>query len=184
MGQSSWFFTQIEEITEEFKGHLRDIVDGVCEGALSGVKEGVAEGVKRGVKDGLKECLTKGFVNLEEDDIGDILDDIPEELIKNSVKEGAKSIFENSTRDYLQRLCQKLIERIRKGDIELPEDQTGLVLSLIKRSEQEAVKKIVDRLPNNFFFGEILAGVQGALEESLEINFKTCEERVRKEIEG
>ncbi len=42
------------------------------------------------MKDGLKDCFTKGFINVGEDDIGDIPKDIPEELIKNIVKEGAK----------------------------------------------------------------------------------------------
>ena len=128
---------KVERIIDEHKGYLESISDGVLDGILEGMKEGVVDGLKRGVKDGLKECFVKGFINIGQDDIGDMLEDIPEEIIKNSVKEGAKYIFEKGTKDYLQRVCQKLVDRIQREDIKLSKDQTGRVLGLIKRSEGE-----------------------------------------------
>ena len=175
---------KVEKIINEHESYLKSISDGVFEGILEGAKEGVAEGLKKGVKDGLKECFVKGFINIEQDDIGDILEDIPEEIIKNSVKEGARYIFEKSTEDYLQRACQKLVDSIQKKDIKLRKSQTAYVLGLIKRSEQEAVKKMVERLPDNPFLREITAGIQTALEESLEKRFEAWEERIQKEIEN
>ena len=130
----------------------------------------------------MKECLVKGFVNIGQDDIRDILEDIPEEIIKTSVRKSAEHIFEKSTEAYLQKVCQKLIDKIQEGDIKLSRDQTRHILELIKRSEQEAVQKMVERLPNNPFFGEIIAGMQTALEESLEKNFEAYEERIQQEI--
>lgn len=175
---------KVEGIIDEHKSHLKSISDGIIEGTLDGVREGVAKGLKNGVKDGLKECFVKGFVNIGDDDIVDLLEDIPEEIIKNSVKEGAGYIFEKSTEDYVQRVCQKLVERIGEEDIKLSKDQTGDALVLIKRSEQEAMKKIMEKLPDNPFFRKIIAGIQIALEESLERNIEACEERIRQEIEN
>ncbi|GAG39155.1 unnamed protein product, partial [marine sediment metagenome] len=175
---------EVEKIIDEHKSYLKSINDGIIEGISEGVKEGVAEGLKRGVKDGLKECFTKGFVNIGQDDIQDILEDIPEEFIKNSVKEGARHILEEGTEDYIVRLCQKLVDGIRKEKVKLSKDQTGYVLGLIKRSELEAMKRMVERLPNNPFLREITAGMQTALEESLEKNLEACEERIQKEIEN
>lgn len=175
---------KVEKIIAEHKSYLKSISDGIVEGISEGVKEGVVEGLKRGVKDGLKECLVKGFINIGPDDIQDILKDIPEEIVKNSVKEGAKQVFKISTERYVQRVCQKLVDRIKKGDIKLSKGQMGFVLGLFKRGEQEAVKKIVERLPNNPLLRAIVAGMKGALEESLEKNLKACGERIQKEIEN
>ena len=175
---------KVEKIIDEHKSYLKSINDGILEGISEGVKGGVAEGLKRGVQDGLKECFLKGFINIGQDDIGDIFEDIPEEIIKNSVKEGARHIFEKSTKNYLQRVCQKLVDRIQREDIKLSKDQTEPILGLIKRGEQEAVRKMVETLPNNPFLREITAGMQMALEESLEKNFEACEEMLQKEIEN
>ena len=174
---------KIEEIIDEHKSYLKSINYGIVEGVSEGVREGVAEGLKNGVKDGLKECFTKGFINIGQDDIGEILEDIPEEIIKSSVKEGARYIFEKSTGEYLQMVCRELIDRIQKEDIKLSGDQAGYVLELVKRSEREAVEKMVARLPHNPFLREITAGVQAALEESLDKNFEAWESRIREEIE-
>ncbi len=57
--------------------------------------------------------------NIGDDDIGDILREIPEEFIKNSVKEGAGQIFKKSTEEYLQMVCQKLVERMQKKNMKL-----------------------------------------------------------------
>lgn len=175
---------KVEKTIDEHKSYLKSIGDGIIEGISEGVKEGVVEGLKRGVKDGLKECLVKGFINIGPEDIQDILYDIPEEIVKNSVKEGAKQVFKVSTERYVQRVCQKLVDRIKKGDIKLSKAQIGAVLGLFKRGEQEAVKKIVERLPNNPLLKAIVAGVRGALEESLEENLEACGERIRREIES
>jgi hypothetical protein len=173
---------KVEKIIGGHKGYLKSISDGIIEGISEGVKEGVVEGLKKGAMDGLKECLTKGFVNIGQDDIQDILEDIPQEIIKNSVKEGARQALKRSTGRYVQRVCQKLVDRIKKGDIKLSKGKIKLVLGLIKRGEQEAVKKIVERLPNNPLFRAIVAGVQVALEENLWKSAEACEERIRKEI--
>jgi len=175
---------KVEKIVDEHKSYLKSINNGIIEGTSEGVKEGIVEGLKRGVKEGLNECLVKGFVNIGQDDIGDIFEDIPEEIIKNTVKEGAKNIFEKSTEDYLHRVCQRLVDKIQNDDIKLHKDQTGYVLGLIKRSEQEAVKKMMEKLPSNPFLREITAGIQMALEESLEKNFEVCKQRIQKEIEN
>ena len=177
-------FKKVEEIIDEHKSYLKSINDGIIEGTLDGVREGVAKGLKNGVKDGLKECFVKGFVNIGDDDIGDIFKDIPEEIIKNSVKEGAGYIFEKSTEDYVQRVYQMLVERIQKEDIRLSEDQTGDALGIIKRSQQEANKKMLARLPDNPFFREITAGMQTALEESLKRNLEAYEEKLLKVIKN
>jgi hypothetical protein len=177
---------KVEKIIDGYKGYLKSISDGISEGISEGVKEGVEEGLTQLVKDGLKECLLKGFISTGQEDIKDILEDIPEELIKNSVKEASRQVFKISTEDYVQQVCQKLADRIKKGDIKLSKAQTGLVLGLVKRSEQETVKKMVGKLPNNPLLKAVVAGIQKALEESLEKNFKTCAERTwkEKEIEG
>lgn len=173
---------RIEKIVNQHKSHLRSISDEIIKGTLEGIKEGLTDGLKRGIKDGLKDCFVKGFINIGEDDIGDILEDIPEEIIKNVVKEGAKYIFENSTEDYLQRICQKIVDGIQKEDIKLSKDQTGDVLDRIRRSQQEALKNMMERLPNNPFLREVMAGMQTAWEESLEKTLKACEEKIQKEI--
>jgi flagellar biosynthesis/type III secretory pathway protein FliH len=169
---------KVEEIIDEHKSHLESINDGIMEGISAGIREGVTKGLKNGLKGGLKECFVEGFIDIGQDDIGDILKDIPEELVKSSVKEGARYIFEESTKDYLQNVCQKLVDRIQKGEVKLSKDQTELVLDLIKRSEKEALNKMVARLPNNPFFRNVAVGMQTALEESLEKNFIVFQEKM------
>jgi len=175
---------EVEKIIDEHESCLKSINAEIIEGISEGVKEGVAEGLKRGVKDGLKDCFAKGFINIGQDDIGDILKDIPGEIIRNSVKEGAKYIFEKSTEDYLQRVCQKLVDAIHKKDIKLHKDQIGHVLGLIKRSVREGMKKMAERLPDNPLFRETAAGIQAAIEEAVEKNLTACKQRILKEIKN
>ena len=173
----------VEEIIDEHKSHLKSISDGVIEGAFEGVKKGVAKGFKTGVKDGLKECFAKGFVSIGLDDIEDILEGIPQEIIKKSARESTKHILKKTTGDYVGAVCQKLAERIHKEDIGLSEEQIGHSLALIQKSAEEAMQKIMKKLPNNPFAKGITVGIQNAMEESLKENLRECEERLRKAIE-
>lgn len=175
---------KIEKIILKHGSYVKGIGEEVTKGISQGVEEGVLDGLKRGVKDALQECLSKGFINIGQDDIKDILEDVPQELVKNSVREGARFIFEEGTKNYVQGLCQKLVDRIRKKDIRLSRDQTAYVVDLVKRSEQEAMNEVVQRLPNNTFLSEVVSGIQTAIEGSLENNLKECEGRIQKEIDN
>lgn len=174
---------RVKKIILKHGSYVKGIGEEIAKGISQGVREGVSDGLKRGVKDALQECLTKGFVNIGQDDIQDILEDIPQELVKNSVKEGARLIFEEGTEDYVQGLCQKLVDRIRKEDIQLNKDQTGYVVDHVKRCEQEAINEVAQRLPNNTFLREAVSGIQIAMEESLENHLRECERRIHIELD-
>ena len=79
---------KVEETVDEQKSYLTNITKDIVEGVVEGVKEGVAEGLKKGLMDGVKECLATGFADIGEDDITDLLEAIPEDVIKNSISPG------------------------------------------------------------------------------------------------
>lgn len=172
---------RIEKIVNQHKTFLTSINSGIMEGVLEGIKEGTTDGLKRGVKDGLKDCLTKGLTEIEQDDLGDILNDIPEAIIENSIREKAKGILEESIRDYMQRVCQDLIDKRQKDDIKLSKDRTHYILSVIKECVQGALNRTVLRLPNNPFTRELMSGIQGILEDSLEENFQEWVDKLQEE---
>ncbi len=160
-----------EKLTADHESYLQSTGDVLVEAILEGVKEGAAESLKKGARDALKECLTRGFTNIEAPAIKDILEDIPQEMVKSSVKEGAKRIFKKSTEGYIKKACQKLIKKMQREGIKLSQKKTDYILKIFKISEREALKKIVAKVPQNPLFGAIIAGMQAALEESLEKNF-------------
>jgi transcriptional regulator of NAD metabolism len=163
-----------ERITGSHESYLESAGDSLVESILEGVREGAIEGLKKGAKEALKECLTAGFGNAEPPDIADILAEIPPEIVKSSVKEGAKVVFARTTEGYIKRACQRLIEKMKKEGIGLSKGETDYILEIFKTSERETLKQIVARLPSNPLFGAIIDGMQAALEESLEKNFAAC----------
>lgn len=174
-----------ERIIDKHKSDLKSISKEIIKGTSEGIKEGIADGLKSGVKDGLDDCFTKGFMNIGQDDIQDILklEDIAEGFIKGRVKKGAKYIFQKSTKDYLKKICEKLIDEIQKGDVKLSKDQTEHILNLIKKSKPEALEKAVEKkLPNNFLFREVVAGMKEVWEDSLAKEFEKYENKIQKEI--
>lgn len=173
---------KVEKTISDYQDYIENITEEIVEGVSQGVREGVANGLKRGVKTALEDCLTKGFVNIGQEDIQDILQDIPEAIVKNAVKEGSKHIFEKVSKEYIQRLCQELIDKIRNQDVRLSEDQTKGILDLIKSSGYETVSRMTERLPDNTFLRKTVAGTQEALEEGLDRNLTACRERIIKEI--
>lgn len=174
---------KVEEIVDGHKSYITSINNGILEGVVEGVKEGVASGLKNGLRDGLKECLTKGFFNVGEDDITGLLEDIPDEIIRSSIRGVTRQVFAEITGPYSQRVCQTLVEKIKKEDIKMSVDQTAYALDYMKKSEEKAWKKIARRLPGNYILREIINEMHTALVESLEENFRFCEERLRQEIE-
>lgn len=174
----------LEETIDKHRERLKSVGDGIVDGALEGFKGGVAWGVKKGSSDGLKECLSQGFGDIGDEDIQDLLRGIPVKIIRSSVKEGVRRILTKSTRDYVESVYRKIMERIRKGDVKLSGDQAGKIPALLKKAEREAMKNFRARLPDNFFLREIMAGMQKSLEESLEKNYKSSEEKLRKEIDN
>lgn len=173
---------RVERIIDFQKVDLASIYDGVIEGTLEGVKEGVVDGSKKGVKDGIRDCILKGFENIEVEGIEEILEDIPETTIKTSMREGTRYIFKKSIEGYLQRITKSIMVEIQKRGIKLDKDQTGHILEIVKRSHHEAIGKALDRLPDNPFFKETIAGIQTALEESLAEEFSIYEEQLQREI--
>jgi hypothetical protein len=171
-----------ERLTAQHESYLESTGDSLVKSILEGVKEGAADGLKKGGQDALKECLTTGLLNVEAADIKDILTDIPQEIVKSSVKEGAKSIFKKSTEVYIEKACQRLIARMRAEGAKPSKEETDYILEVFKISERETLKQIVAQLPQNPLFGAITAGMQAALEESLEKNFAACAEKIHKEL--
>ena len=171
-----------EKITAEHESYLESIIDGLLEGIAEGAREGLAEGLKKGTKDALQECLVKGPGNIGQDDIKDIIEAIPQAIIKASVRKGAKQILKKTTEVYVQKVCQQLIEEIKKEDIKLSREQIGYALELIQKSQQEAVGQIVEKLPRNPLFSAIADGMQTALAESLKKSLAACQERIQKEL--
>jgi len=169
-----------EKLTAEHESYLESAGDGLVEAILEGAKEGAAEGLKKGAEDALKECLTQGFTNVEAPAIKDILVDIPQDMVKSSVKEGAKRIFKKSTEGYIKKAFQKLFKKMQKEGIKPSREETAYILKIFKKSEREALKKLVAKMPQNPLFGAIIAGMQAALEESLEKNFAAYAQKIQK----
>ena len=177
-------FEKLETIIDNEKHYLESIMDGIAQGISEGLSKGAVKGFRKGIWDGAKDCATSGLINIGADDTGDILMDIPEEIIKKSVKEGAGQIFDISTEGYVDRICKNLSEGIKSENIKLSKDQINSVLDLMKRSERGIMKNIMKKLPNNPFLREITSGIQAALEESLESIFKEYQTSISKATEG
>lgn len=173
---------RFEQIIREHKGHLESILEGMVEGVREGVKEGVSEGFKAGILDGLNESLAKGFINVGEEDIKDIAKDISEEIIRESVKESAEKSIEKGVKKRLQGVCEKIIAEIRSKDTELSELQVKTIITLIKKTEKEAVERIWTTLPNNFFSRASMGGLLAALEDCFAKSVAECETRIYNEI--
>jgi DNA repair exonuclease SbcCD nuclease subunit len=170
----------VERITGQPESYLESARDSLVESILEGVKEGAIEGLKKGAREALKECLTTGFSNVEAADITDILADIPPEIVKSGVKEGAKVIFKRTTEGYIKKACQKLIQKMKKEGVKLTKGEIDLILEILKTGERETLKQIVAKLPHNPLFGAIIDGMEAALEESLEKNFAACAQEMQK----
>ena len=174
---------KVERTVDGYRSYITSINSGILEGIVEGVKEGVASGLKNGVRDGLKECLAEGFFDFGEDDISDLLEDIHDRIIKSSVREVTRQAFTEITEPYSQKVCQTLVEKIKKKDIKISKDQTAHALDYMKKSEEKAWKEMARRLPGNYILREIMNGMHTALVEGLEENFRFCEERLQQEIE-
>ena len=103
----------LETIINKDKNCLESIIGGIAEGISEGLRKGTVKEFKKGIWDGVKECSTKGLINIGTDDIGDILLDIPEDIVKKSMKEGARQIIDISTEEYVSRICKRLSDRIQ-----------------------------------------------------------------------
>lgn len=176
---------KVEKTISDYQDYIRNITEEIVEGVSQGVREGVANGLKRGAKTALEDCLTKGFVNIGQEDIEDIQDilqDIPGAIVKNAAKEGSKHIFDEVSKKYIQRLCQEIIDEIRNQDVRLSEDQAEGILDFIKSRGLETVSGMTERLPDNSLLRKAVAGTQEALEEGLDRDLTACRGRIIKEI--
>ena len=106
-----------ERLTAEHASCLASISDGLVEGILEGAREGLAKGLEKGGKEALMECLFKGPDNIGAADVKDIIEAIPQAIIKAGVSKGAKPILKQTTELYLKQACQKLIAELREADV-------------------------------------------------------------------
>jgi flagellar biosynthesis/type III secretory pathway protein FliH len=171
-----------ERLTAEHESCLETIIDGILEGIAEGAREGLAEGLKKGTRDALQECLFQGPDNIGTEDIKDIIQAIPQAIIKTSVIKGAKPILKQTAELYLKKACQKLIEELKEADIKPSPEQIGYILELIQKGQGEAVKQIVERLPKNPLFSALADGMQTALSESLGESLEDCRAKLQKEL--
>jgi hypothetical protein len=174
--------TQRAKLTAEHESYLKTIIDGVVEGIAEGAREGLSEGLKKGAKDALEACLFQGPESIDQEDIKDLLEAIPQAVIKASVIKGVKPILKQTAELYLKRACQKLIAELKAADAKPSREQIGLITELIQKSQQKAVEQIVKMLPQNPLFGAIADGLRTALEESLGKSLADCQASLQKEL--
>jgi hypothetical protein len=172
----------VEKLTKKHESYLESAGGDLVASVLEGIKEGAIEGLKKGGRDALKECLAAGFSNAESTDIKDILQEIPQQIVKSSVKEGARRVFKKSTEGYIKQACQRLIAEMQKKGVKPSKAATDYILEIFKISERETLNKLVARIPHNPLFGAVIDGMQLALEESLEKNFAACAQRMQSEL--
>lgn len=170
---------RVDKIVEDESGQLKSIHEAIIEGILEGIREGVVDGLKKGVKDGLKECLKEGLGNVSPVDIREVLDEIGENAVRTTLRESTKALFTKSAEFYIRRICDRVVSEVQKRHVELTEEEIRYILDLVMKSEQEAAKRVMERLPDNPFVKEFAAGIQAALKESLDKELKSLEERLR-----
>jgi hypothetical protein len=168
----------VKKAVDEHESYLKSIGDGIAKGALEGVKKSVPSGIKNGIKDGVKECFSKGLGNVTGEDIKAIITDIPQKIEKSCIKESARQIINICTGYYVESVRRKIVKQIKKKELRLSREQLEDILTLLKKAEQEAMKKVSNMLPNKYFLKDIISGVQKSLEENLDNNFKACEEEL------
>jgi flagellar biosynthesis/type III secretory pathway protein FliH len=174
--------TQLAELTAEHQSQLESIIDGVLEGIAEGAREGLAEGLEKGAKEAFEECLFQGPENIGAEDIKDIIQAIPQAIIKASVIKGAKPILKQTTEPCLKKACQKLIGELKEADIKPSPKQIDYILELIQKGQGKAVGQIVERLPKNPLFSALADGMQTVLAESLKGSLADCQEKLQKEL--
>jgi flagellar biosynthesis/type III secretory pathway protein FliH len=170
---------RVERIVEDESSRLKGIHEGITEGILEGMKEGTVDGLKKGAKDGLKECLAEGLGNVSPVDIEDVLGGIGEDVVRTTIREGTKNIFQKSAETYIRGICNRVVNEVQKRNTKLTEEQIRYSVDFVIKREQEAAKQVMAKLPGNPFFTEFAAGIQAALEESLKNELKLCEDRLR-----
>lgn len=170
------------ELTAEHESHLKTIVDGMVEGIAEGAKEGLAEGLKKGGREALLECLFQSPDKTSQADIKGILETIPRAAIKTSVIKGVKPVLKQTAELYLKQACQRLIEELKAADVKPSTEQIGLITELIQKSQQEAVKRLGEQLPQNPLFSAIADGLQAALDESLKKSLADCQASLQKAL--
>jgi hypothetical protein len=170
---------KVERVIERENSRLQSIYEGIVEGISEGVREGAEDGLKRGAKDGLKECLAEDLGNVSPVEIGDVLDGIGEDVVKVAIRESSKNVFKKGAEAYIRRVCEQVVNEVQKQHAELSEEQINDVVDFVTKIEQEAAKRIMEKLPDNPFIKEFADGIQAALEESLESELKACGDRLR-----
>ena len=106
---------RVERIVEDENSRLKSIHEGITEVILEGMKEGAVDGLKKGAKDGLKECLAEGLSNIGQADIGDVLDGIGEDVVKATIRESTKNMFQKSAQTYIRGICNRVVNEVQKG---------------------------------------------------------------------
>ena len=169
-----------EKLTAEHESRLQSIIDDVLKGIAEGAKEGLAQGLKKGGREALESCLFQSPGKAGPAGIKGIMKAIPQAVIKASVKKGAQPILQKTAEQRMQQACQKLIEKLKKEGVRPSPEQIGLILEFIQRSQQEAVKEIVEKLPKNPLFSAIAGGMRAALDESLKKSLANCRTSLQK----
>ena len=123
--------------------------------------------------------MAEGLGNVSTVDISDVLDNIGEAAVKTAIRESTKNIFAMSAQRYIWSICEWVDKEVKKRGVTLSEAQLRYILDLIEKSEQEAVKWVMESLPDNPFVREFAAGIQVALEESLKKETESCTDRLR-----
>ncbi len=169
-----------EKLTTEHESRLQSIVDDVLKGIAEGAKEGLAQGLKKGGREALESCLFQSPGKAAPAGIKGIMKAIPQTVIKASVRKGAKPILQKTAEQRMKQACQKLIEKLKKEGARPSSEQIGFILELIQRSQQEAVRQIIEKLPSNPLFSAIAGGMQAALDESLKKSLANCQASLQK----
>jgi hypothetical protein len=172
----------VEKLTRKHQSYLKGAGDDLIASVMEGIEEGAIEGMKKGGREALKECLATGFSHVEAADSKDILQEIPQQIVMSSVKEGTRRIFKKSTEGYVKQACQRLIEKMQEKGVKPSKADTDYILELFKISERETLNKLAAQIPHNPLFGAVIDGMQSALEESLEKNFAACAQRMQSEL--
>ncbi|MDP3878772.1 MAG: hypothetical protein Q8Q07_00500 [Dehalococcoidales bacterium] len=168
-----------EKVTAEQDSNLEAILTGIVDGIMEGVKEGVSDGLRKGIEEGLKGSLSGDLGSSGEIDFREVIEDILEDTARTTLRESTKNIVSRPAEIYMRGICSRLVIEITQRNIKLTESEIRQLKDVVTRAEKQALSRLSDRLPDNPFIKEIAGGIQAALEDSLQKELESCQERLR-----
>ncbi|MBI2852515.1 MAG: hypothetical protein HYX84_05395 [Chloroflexi bacterium] len=150
----------------------------MIEGILEGAREGASQGIKKAGKEAFRDILAGDLGGGGDIDLALMLEEVSENAVRVSVRESSKNVFSGPAEAYVRSVCDRIIDQLKQRNASLSGEEISHLTGLLRQAHQRAIRDIGGRLPDNPFVRELFEGLQVALEDALDKELKSFEERL------